>query len=70
MWRQRIRLPGGGVDQAAEVRVRLEESEPLLTGPQATPSTSYKPVFVETVPVPLSAAAERSAVPPSGSADR
>ena len=54
VWRQRIGFAGGGPDQDAELRIRLEESEPLLVGPRDTPSTAYKPVFVETIPVPLS----------------
>ena len=70
-WRQQIFFPGGGVDRDAEIRVRLEESEPLLTGPEADPSTVYKPVLVETVPVTrFAAAVERTAARLGALADR
>ena len=54
-WRHRFALPTGGFDADAEIRVRLEETEPLLSGPAANPSITHKPVFVETVEMPSAA---------------
>ncbi len=54
-WRHQFALPAGGFPTDAEIRVRLEESEPLVSGPATNPSIIHKPVFVETIRVPQSA---------------
>lgn len=59
-WHHQFALPVGGFDADAEIRVRLEESEPLVSGPKASPSITHKPVFVETISMPPSAHAGAS----------
>ncbi|MGB7979404.1 MAG: hypothetical protein WCF36_01255 [Candidatus Nanopelagicales bacterium] len=66
-WRHDFVLPIGGFDTDAEIRVRLEESEPLLSGSADTrPSITHKPVFVETVAVPPSAFVTQRRPSPQG----
>ena len=54
-WRHAFSRPADGFDPGTEVRVRLEESEPLLSGSATDPEIQHKPVFVETVAVPRAA---------------
>lgn len=54
-WHHEFTLPVGGFGAKADIRVRLEETEPLMRGPKATPSITHKPVFVETIALPSAA---------------
>lgn len=62
VWTYGFAAPDGGFSDDAEIRVRLEEREPLLVGPADGASIRYKPVFVETLRMPRQAFAARQHV--------
>ena len=59
VWSHDSAVPAGGFADDAQIRVRLEEREPLLTGPATDAAIGFSPAFVETLPVPLAAFARR-----------